>query len=48
MKSNNHTPCYLANEVENLCARAKSLQSYLTLCDPMDHNPTGSSVHGIL
>ena len=23
-------------------------QSYLTLCDPMDCNPTGSSVHGIL
>ena len=27
---------------------AKSLQSYLTLCDPMDHSPPGSSVHGIL
>ena len=23
-------------------------QSYLTLCDPMDCNPPGSSVHGIL
>ena len=22
-------------------------QSYLTLCDPMDHSPPGSSVHGI-
>ena len=27
---------------------AKSLQSYLTLCDPMDCSPPGSSVHGIL
>ena len=23
-------------------------QSYLTLCDPMDYSPPGSSVHGIL
>ena len=23
-------------------------QSYLTLCDPMDFGPPGSSVHGIL
>ena len=27
---------------------AKSLQSCLTLCDPMDCSPPGSSVHGIL
>ena len=27
---------------------AKSLQLCLTLRDPMDHNPPGSSVHGIL
>ena len=25
---------------------AKSVQSYLTLCNPMDDNPQGSSVHG--
>ena len=25
----------------------KSLQSCLTLCDPLDCNPPGSSVHGI-
>ena len=31
-----------------LCMCAKSLQSCLTLCDPMDHNLPGSSVHGIL
>ena len=29
-------------------AAAKLLQSCLTLCDPMDHSPPGSSVHGIL
>ena len=27
---------------------AESLQSCPTLCDPMDHGPLGSSVHGIL
>ena len=26
----------------------KSLQSCLTLCDPMDYSPPASSVHGIL
>ena len=30
----------------NMCAQ--SLQSSPTLCDPMDWNPPGSSVHGIL
>ena len=30
------------------CMHAKSLQSCLTLCDPMDHSLPGSSVHGIL
>ena len=29
-------------------AVAKSLQSCPTLCDPMDHSPPGSSIHGIL
>ena len=29
-------------------AAAKSLQSCLTLCDPMDSSPPGSSVHGLL
>ena len=28
--------------------RDKSLQSHLTLCNPMDRRPPGSSVHGIL
>ena len=31
-----------------LCASAKLLQSCLTLCNPMDCNPPGSSVYGIL
>ena len=31
-----------------LRVHAKSLQSCLTLCDPMDCSPPGSSVHGIL
>ena len=30
------------------CLPARSLQSCLTLCDPMDCSPPGSSVHGIL
>ena len=32
----------------NSCMCAKSLQSCLTLCNPMDCSRTGSSVHGIL
>ena len=30
------------------CLRAQSLQSYPTLCDPMDYSLPSSSVHGIL
>ena len=30
-----------------VAAAAKSLQSCLTLCDPIDGSPPGSSVHGI-
>ena len=30
------------------CVHAKSFQSYLTLCNPMDCSPPGSSVHEIL
>ena len=29
-----------------MCMRAKSLQLCLTLCNPMDCSPSGSSVHG--
>ena len=31
-----------------VCVRAKSLQSYPTLCNPMDYSLPGSSIHGIL
>ena len=31
-----------------VCMCAKSLQLYLTLCNPMDCSPPGSLVHGIL
>ena len=37
----------LYNFVEVAAAAAKSLQSCLTLCDPIDGSPPGSSVHGI-
>ena len=32
----------------NVCKHAKSVQSCLTLCDPMDSSPPGSSVHRTL
>ena len=34
--------------LHHVCERAKSLQSCLSLCEPMDCSPLGSSVHGIL
>ena len=34
--------------VQHAAAAAKSLQSCLTLCDPIDSRPPGSSVPGIL
>ena len=33
---------------ENRCEWRKNPTSCLTLCDPMDYSPPGSSVHGIL
>ena len=36
---------HLRRQVQIVCA--KSLQSFPTLCDPMDCSPPGSSVHGI-
>ena len=36
-----------ASDVTAAAAAAKSLQSCLTLCDPIDGSPPGSSVHGI-
>ena len=37
----------VAISFSNACMHAKLLQSCLTLCDPMDSSPPGSSVHGI-
>ena len=43
-------PFYLLDTVLllNPCVRAKSFQSRLTLCNPMNYSPPGSSVHRIL
>ena len=35
------------NLIAAAATAAKSLQSCLTLCDPIDGSPPGSSVHGI-
>ena len=40
-------PAYLTS-LQIACMHSKSLQSCLTLCNPMDSSPIGSSVHGIL
>ena len=34
-----------AVKLQCMCVRAKSLQSYQILCNPMDYSPPGSSVH---
>ena len=34
--------------IDSTCACGLSLQSCLTLCNPMDYSPPGFSVHGIL
>ena len=39
---------WVAISFSNACMNAKSLQSCLTLCDPMDSSPPVSSVPGIL
>ena len=38
----------MGGEIYNTAAAAKSLQSCLTLCDPIDGSPRGSPVSGIL
>ena len=40
-----YTETYVANFLKRVCV---CVQSYLTLCDPMDYSLPGSSVHGIL
>ena len=37
-----------SSDKQRLCVHAKLLQPCLTLCNPMDYNPPGSSVHGVL
>ena len=39
---------WVAISFSNACMHAKSLQSCLTLCDPMDSSRPGFSVHRIL
>ena len=39
---------YFCSACTHACVHAKSLQLYLTLCDPMDCNLPGSSVRGII
>ena len=39
---------YLLYKILYAAAAAKSLQSCLTLCDPIDGSPLGSAVSGIL
>ena len=41
-------PCPAPSPIHHVAASAKSLQSCLTLCDPIDGSPPGSSVPGIL
>ena len=38
----------LCSDVNLAAAAAKSLQSFLTLCDPRDGSPPGSTIPGIL
>ena len=42
-----HSPDFLISSLMRGCVRAQLLQSCLTLCNPMDCSPPGSSVHGI-
>ena len=42
-----NNPRQMIVQISHGAAAAKSLQSCLTLCDPMDGSPPGSSIHGI-
>ena len=42
------TVIMVTSEEDNAAAAAKSLQSCLTLCDPIDGSPPGFPVPGIL
>ena len=41
-------PVLTAEQISRAAAAAKSLQSCLTLCDPIDSRPPGSPIPGIL
>ena len=43
-----HLPLFASVVFAAAAAAAKSLQSCLTLCDPIDRSPPGSLVPGIL
>ena len=47
-KSDLHRKISLISKAAAAAAAAKSLQSYLTLCNPIDGCPPGSPVPGIL
>ena len=40
--------CFSVEQLCIVCVCAKLLKLYLTLCNPTDCSPPGSSVHGIL
>ena len=46
--SHTHTLTYLLMRAAAAAAAAKSLQSFPTLCDPIDSSPPGSPVPGML
>ena len=48
MKQNPQDWTHDGNNLERWYAAAKSLQSCLTLCDPIDGSPPGSPIPGIL
>ena len=48
MKFKNNSSNVVPDSCTLIKLHAKSFQSCLTLCDPVDHSLTGSSVHGVL
>ena len=47
-QANHLLSCFNKGKIKySVCMHAKSLQSYSTLCNPMNYSPPGSSVHGI-
>ena len=48
MRTNGNSTQYSAAAAAAAAAAAKSLQSWLTLCNPIDGSPPGSAIPGIL